>query len=122
MNILAVVLQILLGLMFLGFGASTLARQPMQMKRFDHLRLPQWFRSIVGIVQIIGALGILAGVVVPWLAAVGALWLVGVMLGALVVHIRVQDTIQEHVPAAVVLIVAAIVAAFRWSDLVGYLA
>ncbi len=92
----------------------------MQVENFDSLHLPQWFRPVVGIVEIIGVVGILAGVAVPWVAALAALWLVAVMLGALMTHIRVRDVAQNFVPPAVVLCVAAIVVALRWSSLVAH--
>ncbi len=97
MNIVAIVLQVLLGLVFMGAGASKLAGARMQVENFDSLHLPQWFRPVVGIVEIIGVVGILAGVAVPWVAALAALWLVAVMLGALMTHIRVRDVAQNFV-------------------------
>jgi uncharacterized membrane protein YphA (DoxX/SURF4 family) len=121
-NIVATVLQVLLGLAFLGAGVSKLAGAQMQVEIFDRLRLSQSFRPIVGIVEIIGALGILAGVAVHWVAAVAAIGLVGVMLGALLTHIRSRDAVQNVVPPAVLLCVAAIVVALRWSSLVGHFA
>jgi uncharacterized membrane protein YphA (DoxX/SURF4 family) len=119
MNIVATMFQVLLGLVFLGAGASKLAGARMQVESFDRYRLPQPFRPIVGIIEIIGALGILASVAVPWLAALAALWLVGVMLGALMTHIRIRDSIQNFVPPAVLLCVAAITVVLRWSALAG---
>ena len=120
MNIVAIVLQVLLGLVFMGAGASKIAGARMQVETFDRLHLPQWFRPVVGIVEVIGVVGILAGVAVHWLAAVAAIWFVGVMLGALMTHVRVRDAARDVVPAAVLLCVATIVVALRWPSLVGH--
>lgn len=121
MNIVATALQILLGVVFLGAGASKLAGARMQVETFDRLHLPQWFRPIVGIVEVIGALGIAVGVGVHWVAAVAAIWLVAIMLGALTAHIRIGDAARNVVPPAVLLCVAAIVSALRWPSLAGQL-
>ena len=120
MNILAIALQVALGLVFLGAGGSKIVGAPMQVKTFDRLHLPQGFRLIVGVVEIIGALGILVGVTVHWFAAIGAIWLIGVMAGALLAQIRVRDTARRIVPPAVFLVAATIVVALRWSALFGH--
>lgn len=120
MNIIATGLQVFLGLVFLGSGASKIVGAQRQVESFDLLRLPQWFRPIVGGVEIIGALGIIAGTVLHWLAVAAAIWLVGIMLGALLTHLRIRDTAQHFMPPAVLLCVAALVIALRWSSLVGH--
>src|SRR4051812_29797447 len=120
MNMIATVLQVLLGLVFLGAGGSKIAGARMQVETFDRLRLPQWFRPIVGIIEIVGALGLLVGLVMPLVTAVAAIWLVGVMVGALITHSRNRDSVQNFVPPTVLLCIAATVITLRWSALVGF--
>lgn len=117
MNTVAMILQAVLGLVFLGSGASKVAGAHRQVESFDFLHLPQSFRTFVGCVEIIGALGILVGIALHWLATVAAIWLVAVMLGAMLTHARVRDTIPHFLPPAVLMCVAAIVVALRWSAL-----
>lgn len=116
MNIVATVLQVLLGLFFLASGGSKIAGAKAQVELFERLRLPQWFRPVVGSVEIIGALGLLVGAALHWVATLAALWLCGVMLGALLTHARIRDTAQHFAPAAVLLCVAAIVVVLRWAS------
>jgi len=120
MNIVAIVLQVLLGVAFLGAGASKMAGAQTQVKNFDRWRLPQGWRPIVGLVELIGALGLLVGVVLPWVAAIAAVLLVVVMLGALLTHVRIRDVAQHFVPPAVLLCLAASVVVLQWSALVGH--
>lgn len=113
MSMIVTVLQVLLGLFFLASGGSKIAGAKVQVENFERWRLPQWFRSVVGVVEVIGALGLLAGVAVHWLASVAALWLAAVMVGALLTHTRVRDAAQNFAPAAVLLVIAVIVVALR---------
>lgn len=122
MNLIATVLQVLLGLVFLGAGGSKLAGAQMQVESFDRWRLPQWFRPMVGGIELVGAMGLLVGLALPWLTAVAALWLGGVMVGALLTHLRARDSAQNFVPPTVLLGVAATVVSLRWSALVGLFA
>lgn len=117
MNGLALALQVMLGLVFLGAGASKIAGAPSQVANFDRWRLPQMLRPVVGAIELIGAGGLLAGLPVHWLAALAALWLGGDMLGALVVHVRVREAIRAYAPPVVLLALAAVVVALRWSSL-----
>lgn len=74
---------------------------------------------IVGGVEVIGALGIMAGMALHCLATAAAIWLVGIMPGALLAPLRIRDTAQHVLRPAVLLCVATIVVALRWSSLVG---
>jgi hypothetical protein len=92
----------------------------MQVETFDRLALPQEFRLVVGIVEVLGAAGILLGVMLTWIAPVAAVALGCVMLGAMLTQGRRHDDAQRLVPPAVLLIVAAIIVALRWSALRGH--
>lgn len=63
MNIVATALQVLLDLLFLASGGSKIAGAKTQVESFDRWRLPQWFRPVVGSVEIIADLGLLVGLV-----------------------------------------------------------
>lgn len=122
MNVVAIVLQVLLGLVFVGAGGSKLAGAPMQVETFAHLGLPQWFRLVVGVVEILGALCVLAGLAFHTLAIAAAVVLGCVMLGALLMQLRIRDVSPQHVvPPVVLLCVVAVVVLLRWSSLRGHL-
>lgn len=117
MNVVLIVLQTLLGLVFLGAGGSKIAGVPTQIQNFDHWHISQRLRPVVGLFEIVGALGMLGSILLPWLAPIAALWLVMIMLGALLTHIRIHDTAQHFVPPFALLCFAALVAVLRWSAL-----
>lgn len=73
-------LQILAAASFAFAGYEKLAGAPDQIALFAVIGFGQWFRTLTGILEILGALALL----VPRLRALGALALVGVMIGALV--------------------------------------
>ncbi len=116
-SIAATILEALLGLAFLGAGILKLLGAETAVKNFDSWRLPQWFRPIVGAVEVNGAVGILVGIVATWLAPLAGIWLVGVMIGALLTHLRIHDRAQNMVPPTALLALAVVAAVLRWSDL-----
>lgn len=109
MQILAVVLEVLLGLAFLGAGGQKLAGADSQKEMFAHLKYPGWFLYAAGAVELIGALGMLAGLFSPLLAVLAALLLAAQMAGAVFSHVRVRDSAGKMAPASVLLVLAAVV-------------
>ena len=108
MAIVYTVLQSLLILLFLLVGGSKLAGTKQQVEAFQHLGLPQWFRVVTGIVQWIGAAGLIAGYWYPGLVAWAGLWLAVTMLLGFLAHLRAYDPIGKAMPALVLAIVAAV--------------
>jgi putative oxidoreductase len=117
MHAVKVILQVVLGLAFLAAGGSKLAGVKQQVDSFNRYGYPQWFRLVTGAAEIAGGVGLFVGIGVTWLAALAGLWLVGVMAGALVTHLRIHDRLQQMLPPLVLLVLAAGVAALRWSAL-----
>ena len=115
MDVIAGILQVLLGLAFIGAGTTKLMGIQMQVENFDRWRLPQSFRPIVGIVEIIGAIGMLVGLLVPVIGLLAALWLSATMVGALFTHARIKDSVSNYAPAAVLLTLSVIVLILRAS-------
>jgi uncharacterized membrane protein YphA (DoxX/SURF4 family) len=83
MQILAIILQVLLGLAFLGAGGQKLAASEEMVNDFERFGYPRWFLYATGAVEITGAIGMLAGIFVPLVGALAGMWLAAVMLGAL---------------------------------------
>lgn len=109
MQILAVVLEILLGLAFLGAGGQKLAGAESQKEMFRHLKYPGWFMYAAGAVELVGGLGMLAGLFSPLLAVLAALLLTAQMAGAVISHARVGDSAGKMAPASVLLVLAVVV-------------
>lgn len=60
MDILAYVLQGLLTLMFLMAEYGKATGSKMHVEGFKHWRLPQWFRVVTGIVELVGAAALIS--------------------------------------------------------------
>ena len=94
----------LLALAFAGAGGAKLYGVPMLVEEFQHMGLGQWFRYFTGTLELLGAVLIL----VPSLAAFGAMLLICIMVGATLMHLLVIG--GSPVPALVLLALSAIVA------------
>ncbi|MBP3961594.1 DoxX family protein [Paenibacillus lignilyticus] len=117
MHILAIILQSWLLFSMAFFGGSKLAGAKHQVDLFDSVRLPQWFRVITGIVQIVACVGLIIGY---WSAGYAALAgiLVGVMMiAALIAHLRVKHPFAKLFPALLNLLIAAGVVSLYADDL-----
>ncbi|WP_392840062.1 DoxX family protein [Streptomyces sp. LN500] len=102
-NIVLWVLQVILALVFVMAGASKMAGAQDMVKVFQDVGVGQWLRYVTGSLELAGAVLLL----VPRLSALGGLVLTGVMAGAFLTCLFVID--QSPVPAAVLLILAAVV-------------
>ena len=78
--------QILLAAMFLFTAvAPKLAGSHSSVQEFGLIGAGQWFRYFVGVIELVGAIGLL----IPWLAGLAAVWLAGDMAGATIVNATV---------------------------------
>ena len=111
MEVIGVVLQVLLGLVFLGAAGSKLAGMQQMVEMFDHFGYPRGFMYFTGIVEVVGALGVLLGIFVPVLAVLGALLLAATMVGAVLTHIRAKDPFSMIIPPGVLLVLSVAVIA-----------
>ena len=97
------ILQIGAAGMFLMVGFLKLSGDPQMVGLFDAIGLGQWFRYVTGSLEVLGAILLL----VPRLSGLGALLLVGVMLGAVPTHLFVVG--GSPLPAIILLIVTGVV-------------
>ncbi len=100
-----------MGLAFLGSALPKLAGAQDAMR--DHLEIAPWFWGVTALVELVGAAGMLAGVKFPKLTAPAGLWTAGLMVGALVAHLRVGDAVANMAPAAAYLMLALAFVAVR---------
>ena len=114
MQILAIILQVLLGLAFLGAGGQKLAASEEMVNDFERFGYPRWFLYATGAVEITGAIGMLAGIFVPLVGALAGMWLAAVMLGALFTHLRTKDSASKMVPALVLLVLVLAVSTIHF--------
>ena len=106
-------LQVLLALSFAASGAQKLvgALEPMR----EHLGVAPWLWALTALAELAGAVGMLVGLRSARVASFSGLWIAALMVGALGAHVRAGDPPAAMVPAAVLLILALVVARFRWS-------
>ena len=104
MNHVLWVLQIGAAGMFLMVGFFKLSGDPRMVGLFDAIGVGQWFRYMTGSLEVLGAILLL----IPRLSGLGALLLVGVMLGAVATHLFVVG--GSPLGAIILLIVTGVIA------------
>jgi uncharacterized membrane protein YphA (DoxX/SURF4 family) len=116
MNIALWVIQALLAALFLFAGSMKLIMPFEEMMKQMPIPLPKWFVLFTGVVEMLGALG----VILPWLLRIrtgltplAAVGLVIVMIGATIYTVAAGDIASALMPMVVGLL-AAFVAYGRW--------
>ncbi|MCM3629819.1 DoxX family protein [Paenibacillus glycanilyticus] len=94
MQISSIILQAILGLGFLMFGFMKFRSQQM-VEGFQHYGYPGWFRILTGIIEVISAILVIAGIWNETLAAWGSLIIIVTMLGAIFTHLRINDSMKQ---------------------------
>lgn len=107
MNIVFVILQSFLLVSMTFGGASKLAGSKNFVEMFDSLKLPQWFRVVTGLVQLVGAAGLVIGYWNREAAVWAGIWIGVTMLVACLSHFRVKHPASQAVPAFVITLIAA---------------
>ena len=98
------ILQIGAAGMFLMAGFSKLSGDPQMIGLFDAIGLGQWFRYVTGSLEVLSAILLL----IPRLSGLGALLLVGTMLGAVATHLFLVG--GSPLPAIILLIITGVIA------------
>ncbi len=114
MSILIIVVQVVLGLLFVLIGSMTVAGMKMFVENFQRFGYPQWFRIVTGSLEVLGGIGLLIGIWLPWLAALASAGLILVMLGAVVTEVRTREPLQKIVLPIVLGALAIVVAISYW--------
>jgi len=116
MNLALWIIQGLLAALFLFAGGMKLVMPIEELMKQMPLPLPGWFMQFIGVVELLGAIGL----ILPWLTGIrpgltplAAAGLVIVMLGATVYGLVAGDPVSALMPLAVGLL-CAFVAYGRW--------
>ena len=104
-------LQIVAGLgifnvWLLRFGQDTVYRggnASNMREEFVVYGLPTVALYIVGLLKILSAIGLIAGIFLPSLIAPSAILLAALMIGALVMHFKIRDPFKKSIPALIML-------------------
>jgi len=108
LNIALWVLQVLLAVQFMMAGIVKVVGDPAMVEMFATIGIGQWFRYLVGALEISGAVGVL----IPRLSGLAALGLVCLMVGATLTNLFVLGA--SPLLTLVLLLVSALVAWGRW--------
>ena len=110
MVIASTAIQSLLAFAFLVAGGMKLAGLKMHVDQFDEWGYPQWFRTVTGSVEVVGAVGLTVGIWYPEVAIAAGIWLVGTMIGAAYTDLfRSSDRTKVMAPALLLGLAAAVV-------------
>ena len=107
--VLTTVLAILLAVAVLGAGIAKLAGVPAMRQVAAHLGFSWPAYRRIGVLEVAGAVGVLAGLVVPLLGALAAACLTVLLVLAVATHVRAGDRAPDAAPAAVLAVLAAVV-------------
>jgi uncharacterized membrane protein YphA (DoxX/SURF4 family) len=119
MNIVLWVVQILLALAFLMAGTLKAMKPPDKLSaRMTWVKAmkPQQIVRLIGILEILGAIGLVLPAVtgiLPWLTPVAAIGLVLTMIGAVILHTRIGEA-SRIAPNIVLLLLAAFIVIGRF--------
>lgn len=116
MTIVTIVLQSLLSFAFLFSGLSKIAGAKMQVEVFEHVKLPQWFRVVTGVLMLAGVAGLVAGFWHEGVLSLAALWIACIMLGAVLSHVRVRDSFKQLFPALLLFILLLVLFSLHVSE------
>jgi putative oxidoreductase len=108
------VLQGIVATAFFAAGAAKLAGVAYMVQLFEQIGLGQWFRYVTGVVEVVGALALIA----PGLVWFGGLWLGGTMFFAVLTHLFVLHT--SPVPAIVLGVLNALIVYLRRDELASF--
>jgi uncharacterized membrane protein YphA (DoxX/SURF4 family) len=103
-NITLWVLQSLAAAMFALGGINKLAGEAQTVAGFNEIGLGDWFRYLIGALELAGAIGLL----IPVLSGLAGLAFVGLMIGAVITQAVVFDGEMVALPAVVLVVVAII--------------
>ena len=93
-----VLLQIILGVVFFIAGIGKLTGARVYVNAFRRWRLSQSFRLVVGGLEVFASVLLFAGIFSHLFVMFGALILVGISVGGILIHLSVKDRIHEMLP------------------------
>lgn len=96
---LTVLLAVVLGAAFAALGAAKVAKTPAMVARAGHVGFSAERYQLIGLAELVGALGILLGLACAPLGYAAGVGLVALMAGALLTHARQGDGPAEMTPA-----------------------
>lgn len=114
MFVASIVLSVVLAAVFMFSGARKIPATGPSTAEAEHLHLPLRGYRLIGVAEVAGAAGLLAGIALAPLGVLAAGALAALMIGAVAAHLRVRDAVARWTPAALIMLLAAADLALRW--------
>jgi putative oxidoreductase len=102
-NVATWVVQVVVGLMFVGGGMAKLFGDASMVQLFDEIGAGDWLRYFVGTAEVAGGIGLM----IPWLCGLAAAALGALVVGAIVTNVAVVDE-NPALPIVYLLVLAVI--------------
>ena len=119
MQIVAIVVQVLVGIGFLLAGGPKLVNMKQSLQQRDHLDIVPWFWRLTGGLEILGAIALFVGIWYPLFAVAGGLLLAATMVGAFFTHVMRKDSFSHMLPAIVLFVLIAFLLVARLPQMMG---
>lgn len=116
MVVISIVLQILLGLGFLMFGYQKFVSEDMK-QGFHYFGYGDGFRIFTGVFEIVTAIIIVIGIWISSLATIGGLMVVVTMIGAILTHMKIKDSIKNMTMPIALFLLGVVVTSLNWTAL-----
>ncbi len=91
-------LFIITALFFLFYGITAIRSKKMT-DEFYRFGLNDWQRKLTGMLQIVGAIGLLAGFIYPILGFLASAGFTAMMLVAFIIRIKIRDSFAQASPS-----------------------
>ena len=103
---LSLVVAVPLACAFAGLGAAKIAKTPSMLRRADHVGFTAQSYQLIGVAELAGAFGVLAGLAYLPVGYAAGLALLALLGGALATHLRRGDGPADLAPAAAFAVLA----------------
>jgi putative oxidoreductase len=110
LNIVLWILQLMMAFAFINSGVLKLTGNADMVEMFNMIDIGQWFRYVIGVIEVCGAIGLL----IPKLNGLAALGLVTLMTGATITNAFIINV--TVVPPLIILAICSVIAWGRWGQ------
>jgi uncharacterized membrane protein YphA (DoxX/SURF4 family) len=108
MFVVTIILAVLLALVFGMAGAQKVVGAKTAMDNADHINASHGLYRVIGVLELLAAIGLLVGLAVAPLGIAAGVGLVLLMIGAVVFHVRAHDAMKAMTPPVVLAVLALI--------------
>jgi hypothetical protein len=100
MNV-SIALAALVAVIFIALGVAKILAVPPMQARAAHVGFSVAAYRRIGVLEVAGAIGVLAGLIRPLLGGLASVGLLLLLAGAMVTHMRNHDSAREVAPSVV---------------------